>query len=282
VKISVYITSFNQKEYLKQAVLSVVNQTIAPFEILIVDDCSSDGSQELIKEYSLTHSNVRYIFHEQNRGVAQVRITALENIKGDYVTYLDGDDLYLPNKLEVESNIILSEGCDLAFSNNMYVNPDDLSDVKWIWAYDNIDLSNKVDLFVKTITRDFPRDSLFRMELVDYELLKKVGFHDPMLKIYEDYDLRIRLAQHAKMNYTLEPTSKIRISKSGLSKLDTIEHYKAFKYIFDKYASDIALLETKTQNKVNSRLSELLLERKPKGTQASGSLLKKIKKRFKQ
>lgn len=281
MKISVYITSFNQKEYLKQAVLSVLSQTIAPYEILIVDDCSSDGSQELIKNFASNYDNVRYILHEKNRGVAQVRITALENLKGDYVTYLDGDDIYLPKKLEVESNIIFNEGCDLAFSNNMYVNPDDLLDVKWIWAYDQIDLLLNENLFVKTITRDFPRQSLFRMELVDYQLLKKVGFHDPMLRIYEDYDLRIRLAQHAKMNYTLEPTSKIRISKSGLSKLDTMEHYRAFKYIFDKYAGDIDLLETKIQNKVRSRLSELLLERKPKDTKANRSLLEKIKKRLK-
>ena len=95
MKISVYISSYNQKEYLQVAIESVLNQTFLPYEIIIVDDCSSDGSQELIKEYSKKYSFIRYVFHKENKGIAQVRITALSKVTGDFVTYLDGDDLYL-------------------------------------------------------------------------------------------------------------------------------------------------------------------------------------------
>jgi len=258
VKISVYITSYNQKSFLKEAIDSVLNQTYKPFEIIIVDDCSMDGSQDLIKEYANTFKNVRYIFHKKNKGVSDVRITALNNIKGDYVTYLDGDDLYLPNKLQVESNIILSEKCDLAFSNNMYVNEEDTNKINWIWASNPIDLG--ANLFVKTISRDFPRNNLFRMELINYKLLKEIGFHDTNLKIYEDYDLRIRLAKSLKFGYSLEPTTKIRISKKGLSKSPINEHIKAFKYIFKKYSNEIESLDIETKTKLNNRLSFLLNE----------------------
>ena len=257
MKISVYITSYNQKGFLKEAIDSVLNQTIQPFEIIIVDDASTDGSQDLIKYYAGKFDIIRYIFHDINKGVSQVRITALNDIKGNYVSYLDGDDLYLPNKLEVESNLIIKNKCDLAFSNNMYVLEENPQIVKWIWASNEIDVSDTVDLFYKTISRDFPRGSLFRMELINYEKLKKIGFHDANLKIYEDYDLRIRLAKELSFACSIEPTTKIRISNNGLSKSPKEEHLEAFNYIFKKYQKDIDALDIKQKKKLLFKLENL-------------------------
>ena len=149
MRISVYITSYNQKAFLKEAIDSVLNQTLQPYEIIIVDDCSTDGSQELILSYADKYVYVKPIFHKKNLGVAKVRITALSNIKGDYVTYVDGDDVFLPNKLEIEANLIKSGEFNVAFSNNMYVDSNDLNDVKWIWA-DNV-INLKTNLFIKTL-----------------------------------------------------------------------------------------------------------------------------------
>lgn len=108
MNISVYIPSYNQKEYLVQAVESVLNQTLQPFEILIIDDGSTDGSQEVIRSLANANSKVRYLFNERNEGIARVRKKALENIRGDYVTYVDGDDLYLPNKLSIDAKLMSS------------------------------------------------------------------------------------------------------------------------------------------------------------------------------
>jgi glycosyltransferase involved in cell wall biosynthesis len=248
MKISVYITSYNQKDFLKEAIESVLAQTLKPFEIIIVDDCSTDGSQELIKEYANKHTSIKYFFHKINQGISQVRTTALSNVTGDFVTYLDGDDLYLPHKLAVESQLIKSTNCDVVFTNNMYVNSSDTNDIMWIWAADRINLSS--NLFAQTITRNFPRRSLFRMELINYEFLKKIGFHDLNLKIYEDYDLRIRLAIKGKIACSIEPTAKIRISKNGLSKSKREEHIKAYNYIYDKYETDVNNLNDSLKKEV--------------------------------
>ena len=256
MKISVYITSYNQKAFLKEAIESVLNQTFQPFEIIIVDDHSSDGSQDLIKYFASKYENVRYVLHEKNKGVSQVRITALNEIRGDYVTYLDGDDLYLPNKLKIESDIICNEDSDVAFSNNMYVDEKNTDDVRWIWASNKMNIQN--DLFLKTLSRDFPRKSLFRMELINYRKLKKIGFHDPNLDIYEDYDLRIRLAKKLKFGYSLEPTTKIRISTNGLSKLSKIEHRKALNYIYNKYSSDIDKLDDESKKDLKQKFEAFI------------------------
>ena len=119
--ITVYITSYNQEAFLKDAIDSVLSQELAADEIIIIDDCSTDGSKELIKDYASRHKQIRFHLNEKNLGVAQSRIKALSMVKSDYVTYVDGDDVYLPNKLKVEANLIKNTGCDLVFSNNMYV-----------------------------------------------------------------------------------------------------------------------------------------------------------------
>ncbi|MDP2685559.1 MAG: glycosyltransferase family 2 protein [bacterium] len=280
MKISVYITSYNQKDFLQEAIESVLAQTFKPFEIIIVDDCSTDGSQELIKEFSNKHNIIKYFFHEKNQGVSQVRITALSNVTGDFVTYLDGDDLYLPNKLEIESRLMENNDCDIVFTNNMYVDADDVNDIKWIWASDKIKLDS--NLFAQTITRNFPRINLFRMELINYEFLKDIGFHDLNLKIYEDYDLRIRLAKKAKMVCSIEPTTKIRISKNGLSKSNREEHIKAYKYIYSKYEADVNRLDDSLRNEVILKMERNLNSLYEENTRNSNTTFKvEIKRRLK-
>tara|TARA_R110002051_G_scaffold57789_1_gene106753 strand:- start:7921 stop:8787 length:867 start_codon:yes stop_codon:yes gene_type:complete len=283
LKISVYITSYNQKDFLKEAIDSVINQTLTPYEIIIVDDCSGDGSQELILEYAREHSNIRYSFHTTNQGVAQVRRTALEMVQGDYVTYVDGDDIYLPRKLEIESQIIIKQSCDIAFSNNIYVNEYDLSNIKWIWTDTPVNLKSHSSMFVKTVGRFFPRSSLFRMELVNYEFLKSIGFHDPNLDLYEDYDLRIRMAQKGTFGCTLEPTTKDRINSKGLSTSPREDHLKALNYIYKKYENDICELNVTDREILRKRIKQILgkvTPQKEKGGFARffDRVLKKVKK----
>jgi glycosyltransferase involved in cell wall biosynthesis len=280
LKISVYITSYNQKAFLKEAIDSVLNQTVSPFEVILVDDCSDDGSQELILEYAKEHSMIRYSFHTVNRGVAQVRRTALEMVKGDYVTYVDGDDLYLPRKLEIESQIIINQSCDIAFSNNIYVNEYDLNNIKWIWTDTPVNLKSHSSMFVKTVGRFFPRSSLFRMELVNYEFLKSIGFHDPNLALYEDYDLRIRMAQRGTFGCTLEPTTKDRINSKGLSTSPRKDHLEALSYIFKKYEKDICELNVKDEDIIRKRIKQILSEVTPKkGRVGFVSVFDKISKK---
>ena len=121
--ISVVIPAYNAGEYIARAIDSVLAQTLPPGQIIIVDDDSSDGSQELIAGYRSRYPDlITPIFHEQNRGVARVRVTALEAVTGDYVTYLDGDDRYLPEKLEKEAALLQSRSdIQIAYSNNYYM-----------------------------------------------------------------------------------------------------------------------------------------------------------------
>ena len=95
--ISVIICSYNQSVILREAIDSVINQTLPASEIIVCDDASTDGSQELIRSLEIQSGGlIRGIFQERNVGVAANRNTGLKAATGELVTWLDGDDIFLP------------------------------------------------------------------------------------------------------------------------------------------------------------------------------------------
>lgn len=233
MKISVFITSYNQREYLKEAIESVLAQTLTPVQVVVVDDASLDGSQDLIADYRRRYPEIVVpIYHQRNTGVAQARIDGLCAVIGDYVTYVDGDDLFVPEKLEKEAAALKAHReVQIAFSNNIYVSLDgNIKSRRWV---DN-ETVPQGDVFWHTFTRSFPKRSLFRMELVDYSAWKRIGFHDPNLRLYEDFDMRIRLTKRLRAVYVDEPLSYIRAHNVGLSSAPIRDHFAALDYLYKK------------------------------------------------
>jgi len=260
VKISVYIPSYNQKEYLVEAIESVLCQTLAPHQLIIVDDCSTDGSQDLISDYASRYPElITAVYHKQNLGVARTRVDALNRVTGDYVTYLDGDDKFLPSKLEKESRALKDSNfsCHIAFSNH-YINYDGMRELTWRES----DVVPQGDVFLQTFAREYPKDNLFKMELTNYRDWKKIGFHDPRLWIYEDWEVRVRLSKHLKTVYYPEPLSEIRRTKhhTGLSAVDASIKYDAVNYIYEKNKNLLDDLPLNTARWVEKKLSCLKAE----------------------
>src|SRR5262245_56185453 len=103
IRISIIITSYNHRAYLVEAIESVLDQTRLPHEIIVADDMSSDGSQDAIREYERRYPGlVRGLLQEHNRGIPGNRNAALRIVTGNYVGILDGDDRFLPHKLETQ------------------------------------------------------------------------------------------------------------------------------------------------------------------------------------
>lgn len=98
--ISVYIPTYNRLELLKRAVQSVLNQTYKNFEIIIVDDNSSDGTQDFLVGLAKVDSRIRYFFKDKNSGACVSRNIAINLAQGELITGLDDDDYFLPHRLE--------------------------------------------------------------------------------------------------------------------------------------------------------------------------------------
>ena len=96
--VSVIMPSYNTSQYIAQSIQSVIDQTYKNWELIIVDDCSTDNTDEIIMSFD--DDRIRYFKNESNSGAAISRNRALQEAKGKWVAFLDSDDLWLPQKLE--------------------------------------------------------------------------------------------------------------------------------------------------------------------------------------
>ena len=98
-EVSVIIPVYNNEKFIRETLESLKNQTFADFEALCIDDGSSDGSAKIIQEYEANDQRFHYIY-QKNSGAGPARNNGLSNAKGEYIAFLDGDDLYYPNYLK--------------------------------------------------------------------------------------------------------------------------------------------------------------------------------------
>ncbi|HSP31152.1 MAG TPA: glycosyltransferase family A protein, partial [Halomonas sp.] len=103
--VTVITPVYNGERYLEQAIESALGQTYRNFELILVDDCSSDQSTRIIRQH-LSNERIVFLQNEKNMGVAASRNHALKFAKGDLITFLDQDDIWLPNKLVLQVSAI--------------------------------------------------------------------------------------------------------------------------------------------------------------------------------
>lgn len=110
VRFSVLITVYNKEKYLKKCINSIVNQKYKCFDVIIVDDGSTDKSSDIIKKYTSKYSNIRYIYQE-NKGVASARNECIKHVETDYFIFVDADD-YIDKNLLYKLNKEISKDLD--------------------------------------------------------------------------------------------------------------------------------------------------------------------------
>ncbi len=101
---SIVMPVYGVEPYLRKAVQSVIDQTFKDFEIILVNDCSPDGSAAICKEFSEQYGNIRTLTHTENKGLSAARNTGLADVKGEYVWFMDSDDHVDPELLEAVYN----------------------------------------------------------------------------------------------------------------------------------------------------------------------------------
>ena len=99
-KVSVIIPTYNRANLLARAIKSVLNQTFQDFELIVVDDGSTDNTRKVVEEFQKKDSRIKYIFQENSGGPAKPINTGIKNSKGEYITILEDDDEFLPQKLQ--------------------------------------------------------------------------------------------------------------------------------------------------------------------------------------
>lgn len=100
--VSVIIPTFNVEKYVASTINCAVNQTFKDVEIIVVDDCSSDRTVDIVKEMMKEHGNIKLFVQPRNMGAAEARNRGLTEAVGEYVAFLDSDDLWENNKIELQ------------------------------------------------------------------------------------------------------------------------------------------------------------------------------------
>ena len=117
--VSVAIITYNQKEYLKECIESVLEQDYKNIEIVIADDCSTDGTQDMLKEYDKQYPNKFVLkLSEKNQGITPNSNLAHFACSGDYIAWMGGDDLMLPGKIKKQVEYMESNpNCTICYHN---------------------------------------------------------------------------------------------------------------------------------------------------------------------
>lgn len=120
--VSVILPAYNAEKFIKEAISSVVQQTLRDWELLVIDDCSSDATYDLARE--ITNPRIRVLKNEENIGVAATRNRGIELSRGQYVAFLDSDDAWQPEKLERQLERMAQADAQLCYSSYAIVGAD--------------------------------------------------------------------------------------------------------------------------------------------------------------
>lgn len=234
MSLAVIVANYNNGKYIRECLESIVNQTYQDLEIVVSDDCSSDDSPEIIKKFEKKFPDlVKGIFSPFNRGVALNRHEAICSAKAEYITTLDSDDYYCDlRKLENEMALVTSYKKKfnkdiIAFSNIVFIRED--KTLMYVWG--NQENIKEGMIFDSIMSRSgmIPRDFIMKKDCYF-----EVGGYDHRFPVYEDWDLKIRLAQKYEFYYTGINGTAYRRHGKGLSSLPRPEHVQWLEIIFNK------------------------------------------------
>jgi len=115
--VSIITPLYNSKAFIAETISSVLKQTYTNWELLLIDDCSTDNTLEVVAEFLLKNPNIKLIKNNSNSGAAISRNKGIAEAKGDFIAFLDADDLWKPKKLEKQINFMQTENCEVCFSS---------------------------------------------------------------------------------------------------------------------------------------------------------------------
>lgn len=228
--VSVIMPNYNNEHYVCAALKSILEQSYENIEVIIIDDLSTDSSLEVIKPY--LDDRVRVIENDKNYGVSSSRNIGIKCAKGNLITTLDSDDLYV-NENKIMSEVALLNAMEGETTHSVIYSGvililDELMRIKMPQNADKIMIGNIYSgLYNRSIF--IPRDYLCRRDL-----LFSVGLYDENISLYEDWDLKLRLAKVAKYFYTSQIGIGYRRHGDGLSSANRSEHSYWINYIRDK------------------------------------------------
>lgn len=230
--ISCIISTYNRPiSILKRALDSILSQTIKDIEVIIVNDAPeniklSNEIRDFLNDYK--DIKLKYIEHERNMGACAARNTGIKNAEGEFLAFLDDDDEWMENKLEVMVKYFNDPSIGLVYCNHKRIN--------------EINGENRIikpeiheeDAFRTLLVKNFIGSTSF--PLLRSSVVKNVGMFDEKLKSSQDVDLWIRIAEHSNIKYVDECLNIYYVSEKSITS-NMKNKIEGYEYQLKKYAN---------------------------------------------
>ncbi len=214
-KVSVIITTCNRSNLLPRAIQSVINQTYRNFELHIVDDASQDGTSRVVQSFLKEYKNIFYWRHEKNKGLSAARNTGISKARGDYIAFLDDDDMWKPGRIEKQINLLKQltpKQCH--FLGVVYCGAKVYGPNGHLITFDNPKIMGSIrEYILKHNLKTIPSTYLFPKQV-----LEKIGGFDENLSSSIDHDIWMKLAVHGYHAYFVDTPLVIVYQIRGLKR----------------------------------------------------------------
>jgi glycosyltransferase involved in cell wall biosynthesis len=195
--VSVVIPAYNRSAVIARALQSVLAQTWRDLQVIVVDDGSKDDTGSRVADFAREDSRIRLYTHERNRGAQAARNTGIRAAQGEWIAFLDSDDAWFPDSLEVRLHEAARKGVRVVHSECHVL--DAGADEPRLFG---------VPPMQGWVYRELLRKPgpMFQSLLVGKEALARIGYLDESLIAYQEWDTAIRLARHEAFAYVPAPT----------------------------------------------------------------------------
>lgn len=232
--VSVIIPTFRRWDLLCDAIESVFAQTYEDWEIVVVNDAGGKPEGRAVE--LLADPRVQYLEHETNMGRSAARNTGIAHASGEFIAYLDDDDLFYPNHLNLLVSKLADSGKDVVYS------------LAREGVYETLGSAESILRRDVKFNRGFELRLLWRENIIPMisvihrrKCLEKTGGFDPRLTLLEDWDLWLRMSIYFEFNLVKEVTSEFRVTPEKTDISDAASYDKWWNakiFIFNKYLND--------------------------------------------
>lgn len=225
--VSVIIPTYNRADFLARAVKSVLNQSFKNFELIIVDDGSTDNTGETAKRFQKEDSRVKYVWQKNSGTPASSQNTGIRNARGEYVAFLDDDDEWLRNKLEKQIALFQNskkQNLGIVGCGSFIIKNDKAAIYKF----------SKIENILKSLLEK----SVFMSNsatVIKNDVFAKVGLFDEKFKLFSNRDMWLKICLEYGFDFVDEPLYRYYVHTGNISRKHPLLEAIEIEYLIKKW-----------------------------------------------
>ena len=222
--VSVVIPNYNYGRFLEETLRSVLAQTFEDYEVFVIDDGSTDESRGIVEKIRPGFKGRLQYFYQDRRGLSESRNVGIERSRGRFISFLDADDVWLPNALKELTCALENSGAGAVYSNTEFF--DDKTGA--ILGTNFNGSTGKLPRNGECLDALFLQGSFMPImtTMVKRDVFEKIGLFDVSLRVGEDYDFWLRVAAHYPIGYVNRILCRVRRHGSNLT-FQSLKHARA-------------------------------------------------------